>query len=223
VHSGGPPALAHGTKPNGVAARLTLLATRPSGPVSEGQLILCMLQPCTSIIKEVRLDVTAAIRLHQLIVHRLDLHLKMVVLLEELLVALLNVLDGAVLLLNPVVVLLQAHTLEGASRRGLLNQGAHVLGVACRECPTRVVSLTLGVANGGQALTPNCVALIPDGEQGNGGAVEARQVALTKLHEGLVGNPIQSIIDVITLSRGEPSHHARVGRVSQDVHVDLAT
>jgi hypothetical protein len=65
-----------------------------------------------------------------------------------------------------------------------------MLDVACRECPTCVVSRTLGVTNGGQALTLHCVALIPNGEQGNGSAVEARLVALTKLHEGLVGSPL---------------------------------
>jgi hypothetical protein len=46
-------------------------------------------------------------------------------------------------------------------------------------------------------------------------------VALTKLHEVLVGNPLQSVIEFITRSRGEQSRHARVGGVSQDVHVDL--
>jgi hypothetical protein len=65
-----------------------------------------------------------------------------------------------------------------------------VLGIACRERPTRVVSQTLGVVNGGQALTPRCVALISNGEQGNGGAIEAWQVVLTKLREGLVGSPL---------------------------------
>jgi hypothetical protein len=75
-----------------------------------------------------------------------------------------------------------------------------VLGVACREYPTRIVSLALRVTNGGQALTPNCVALVPNGKQGNDGAVKARQVALTKLQEGLVGNPLQSVVVVITLS-----------------------
>jgi hypothetical protein len=52
--------------------------------------------------------------------------------------------------------------LIGASHCDLLKQGAHVLGVACRESPTRVVSLMLEVADGGQALTPNCVALVSD-------------------------------------------------------------
>jgi hypothetical protein len=49
-----------------------------------------------------------------------------------------------------------------------------VLGIACRECPPRLVSRTLRVANGGQALTPRYIALILDGEQGNGGADEAQ-------------------------------------------------
>jgi hypothetical protein len=85
-----------------------------------------------------------------------------------------------------------------------------------------MVSRTLGVTNGSQALTPCCVALVLDGEQGNGGAYEARQVALKKLREGFVGSPLQSVIEVIARSRGESSRHARVGGVSQDIHVDLA-
>jgi hypothetical protein len=65
-----------------------------------------------------------------------------------------------------------------------------VLGVACHECPTRVVGRKLGVANGGHALTSHRVALVPNGEQGGGDIAEDRQVALTELHEGLVGNPL---------------------------------
>jgi hypothetical protein len=84
-----------------------------------------------------------------------------------------------------------------------------------------VVSQTRGVTNDGQALTPRCVALILDGEEGNDGADEAWQVVLTKLHEGLVGSPLQSVIQVITRSHGEPGRHARVGGVSRDIHVDL--
>jgi hypothetical protein len=74
--------------------------------LGDGQLILCVLQPCTGVFKEVRLDIVATIRPHQLIVQRIDLCLKTVVLLEELSVALLDVLDGAVLLLHPIIVLL---------------------------------------------------------------------------------------------------------------------
>jgi hypothetical protein len=158
--------------------------------LGDGQLIMSVLQPCTSVIKEVRLDVAAMVHPHQLIVQLLDTRLKTVVLLEELSVALLDVPDNAVLFLHPVIILLQAQELEGASRHDLLKQGAHVLSVACRERPTSMVSLMLGVAYGRQALTPNCIALIPDGEQGNGCAIEARQVAHTKLHEGLMGNPL---------------------------------
>jgi hypothetical protein len=96
-----------------------------------------------------------------------------------------------------------------------------VLGVACRERPTHMVSRMLWVTNDGQALTPRCVALVPDGEQGNSGVVEVGQVALTKLREGLVGSPLQSVIEVVSRSRGERSRHARVGGVSQDVNMDL--
>jgi hypothetical protein len=47
-------------------------------------------------------------------------------------------------------------------------------------------------------------------------------VALIELHEGLVGSPLQSVVEVITSSRGKPSRHGQVGGVSQNVHVDLA-
>jgi hypothetical protein len=46
-------------------------------------------------------------------------------------------------------------------------------------------------------------------------------VALTELHEGLVGNPLQGVVEVIAGGRGELGRHARVRRVSRDVHVDL--
>jgi hypothetical protein len=58
------------------------------------------------VVKEVRLDVVATVRPHQLVIQRLDLRFKTMVLLEELLVALLDILDSAVLFLHPVVVLL---------------------------------------------------------------------------------------------------------------------
>jgi hypothetical protein len=44
---------------------------------------------------------------------------------------------------------------------------------------------------------------------------------LTKLCEGLVGSPLQSVIEVVTPSHGKPSHHGRVGRVCWNVHMDL--
>jgi hypothetical protein len=109
-----------------------------------------------------------------------------------------------------------------ARRCDLLKQGAHVLGVACAKRPPRMVGRELGVADGGHALTPHRVALIPSWEQGNGGVTENRQVALTELREGLVGSPLESVVEVITPSRGKPSRHGRVGGVSQNVHTDLA-
>jgi hypothetical protein len=36
-----------------------------------------------------------------------------------------------------------------------------------------------------------------------------------------MGSALQGVIEVITGGPGEPSRHAWVGRVSQDVHVDL--
>jgi hypothetical protein len=111
--------------------------------------------------------------------------------------------------------------LVGNNHRDLLEHGAHVLGIACRERPPRVVCRTLGVARSGQALTPCRVALNLDGEQGNGGTGKARHVALIELREGLVGSHLQGVIEVIAGGCGEPGRHAWVGRVSQDIHVDL--
>jgi hypothetical protein len=127
-----------------------------------------------------------------------------------------------VLILHLVGILLQVDVLVGTSRHDLLKQRAHVLAVACHERPTHVVGRKLGVANDGHTLTPHRVALIPNGEQGDGGAVEAQQVMLTELHEGLVGSALQSVIEVVAPSCGEPSHHAWVAGVSWDVNVDLA-
>jgi hypothetical protein len=55
-----------------------------------------VLQSSAGVIEVIGLDVTAAINPHQLIVQLLDACLKAGVLLEKLLVALLNVLDGTV-------------------------------------------------------------------------------------------------------------------------------
>jgi hypothetical protein len=74
--------------------------------LGDGQLVLSVLQLCTSTVKEVRLDAPAAVCPHQLIVQLLDTCLKAVVLLEKLSVALLDVLDKAVLVLHLVIVLL---------------------------------------------------------------------------------------------------------------------
>jgi hypothetical protein len=49
-----------------------------------------------------------------------------------------------------------------------------VLGIACRERSPRMVTRTLRVIHDSQALTTRRVALVLDGEQGNGGADEAR-------------------------------------------------
>jgi hypothetical protein len=97
-----------------------------------------------------------------------------------------------------------------------------VLSVACSKRPTRMVGRKLGVVDGGHVLTPHRVTLILNGEQSNGGVTENRQVVLTELREGLVGSPLQSVIEVVTPSHCKPSHHGQVGGVSQNVHMDLA-
>jgi hypothetical protein len=117
------------------------------------------------IIKIVGLEVTAVISPHQLIIRLSDACFKTGVLLKKLSVTLLNVLDGAVLDLHLADVLLQARAQVSARRYDLLKQGAHVLGVACRERPTRMVSRKLGVANGGHALTPHRVGLVLNGSK----------------------------------------------------------
>jgi hypothetical protein len=98
--------------------------------------------------------------------------------------------------------------------RDHLKQGAHVRGVACGKRPTRMVGRKLRVTDGGHASTPHHVLLIPNGEQGNGGVTENRQVALIELREGLVGSPLQSVVEVITSSRGKLSHHGQFDGVS---------
>jgi hypothetical protein len=84
-----------------------------------------------------------------------------------------------------------------------------------------MVGRKLGVTHGSHMLTPHRIALVPNEEQGNGGVAENRQVALTELREGLVGSPLQSIVEVVTLNRGKPSHQGRDGGVSRNVHMDL--
>jgi hypothetical protein len=70
-------------------------------------------------------------------------------------------------------------------------------------------------------LAPHRIALVLNREQGVGGVDKVRQVALTELCEGLVGSPLQCVVEVITSDRGEPGRHARVRRVSRDIQVDL--
>jgi hypothetical protein len=74
----------------------------------DDQLILSMMQPCTSVVKEVSLEIIATISPHQLIVQLLDTFLMVVVLLKEHSIALLDVFDEAILGRHLVVILLQA-------------------------------------------------------------------------------------------------------------------
>jgi hypothetical protein len=166
-----------------------------------GQLVLSVLQPGAGVVKEVRLDIATVIGPRQLVVQLLDPRLQTVGHLKELFVTLLDVLDEAVFGLHLVGVLLQAEALVSTGRGGLLKQGAWVLGIACHERPTQVVGRKLGVTNGSHALTPHCIALVPNGEQIDGDAVEARRVALTELHEGLVGGPLHGVVEVIASIR----------------------
>jgi hypothetical protein len=73
-----------------------------------GQLVLSVLQSGADVIEVVGLKVMIAISPHQLIVQLLDTRLKAGILLKKLSVALLNVLDSAVLSLHLTGALLQA-------------------------------------------------------------------------------------------------------------------
>jgi hypothetical protein len=179
-----------------------------------GQLVLSMLQSGAGVVEVIGLEVMAAINPHQLIIQLLVAHLQKEVPLKELSVALLNVLDGAVLGLHLAGALLQAEAQVSDHRCDLLKQRAHVLGIACRERPTRMVGWKLGVTDGSHALTPHRIALISNRKQGNGSVAEDWQVALTELREGLVGSPLQSVIEVVPLSYGKPSRHGQVSGVS---------
>jgi hypothetical protein len=190
--------------------------------LGSNQLILSVLQSGTGVIEVVSLEVAVAISPYQLITQLPDARLQVGVLLQKLLFALLDVLDDAVLGLHLIGALLQTEAQVSARRCDLLKQGAHVLGVAYGKRPTRMVGQKLRVADGGHALTPHRVALVLNGKQGDGGVTENWQVALTELREGLVGSPLQSVIEVVSPSRGKPSRHGRVGGVSQNVHMDLA-
>jgi hypothetical protein len=71
-----------------------------------GQLILSVLQSDEGVVNEVGLEVTAVISPHQLVVQLLDTCLKVGILLEKLSIALLDVLEDAVLGLHLTGVLL---------------------------------------------------------------------------------------------------------------------
>jgi hypothetical protein len=170
-----------------------------------------VLQSGTSVVEVISLEVAAAISPHQLIIQLPDARLQAGVLLQKLSVGLLNVLYDTVLSLHLIGALLQTKVQVSARRCDLLKQGAHVLDVTCDKRPTRMVGRKHGVADGGHALTPHRVTLVPNGEQGNGGVTENWQMVLTELREGLVGNPLQSVIEVVT--RAVVNQAAMVGSV----------
>jgi hypothetical protein len=189
--------------------------------LGSNQLVLGVLQSGTGVVEVISLEVTTAISPHQLITQLPDACLQAGVLLQKLSIALLDVLDNAVLGLHLIDALLQTEAQVSTRCHDLLKQRAHVLGVACGKRPTRMVGQRLGVTDGGHTLTPYRVALILNGKQGNGGVTENRQVALTELRESLVGSPLQSVVEIVTPSRGKPSRHGWVGGVSRNVHIDL--
>jgi hypothetical protein len=162
--------------------------------LGSGQLALSVLQSGWGVIEVIGLEITTTISPHQLIIQLPDARFQAGVLLQKLSVTLLDVLDDTVLGLHLTGTLLQTEAQVSTCRCDLLKQGAHVLDVACDKRPIRMVGQKLGVTDGGHVLTPHRVALILNGEQGNGGVTENWQLALTELREGLVGSPLQSVI-----------------------------
>jgi hypothetical protein len=73
--------------------------------------------------------------------------------------------------LQQVFIILQTEARVSTRCHGLLKQRAHVLGVACDKRPTRMVGRKIRV-DGGHALTPHRVDLVPNEEQGIGGVTE---------------------------------------------------
>jgi hypothetical protein len=159
------------------------LPTRPSRSSVSNQLNLSVLQPGAGVIEVVSIEVAAAISPHQLITQLPDACLQVGVLLQKLSIALLDVLDDTVLGLQLIGTLLQTEAQESARRCDLLKQGAHVLGVACSKHPTRMVGQKHGVTEGGHALTPHCVALIPNGKQDDDGVAEWTMTRLSVLRD----------------------------------------
>jgi hypothetical protein len=74
--------------------------------LGSNQLVLGVLQLGTGVVEVISLEVAAAISPHQLITQLLDAHLQAGVLLQKLSVALLDVLDNAVLGLHLIGALL---------------------------------------------------------------------------------------------------------------------
>jgi hypothetical protein len=93
--------------------------------LGSNQLIMSVLQSGTGVIEVIRLKVAAAISPHQLITQLPDARLQAAVLLQKLSVALLDVLDDAVLSLHLIGALLQTEAQVSTRRCDLLKQGAH--------------------------------------------------------------------------------------------------
>jgi hypothetical protein len=121
--------------------------------LGSNQLILSVLQSGTGVIEVISLEVATAISPHQLITQLPNALLQVGVLLQKLSVALLDVLDDAVLALHLIGALLQTEAQVGTRRCDLLKQGAHVLGVdESHGAPTEIPS-PIGSALRTQATT----------------------------------------------------------------------
>jgi hypothetical protein len=93
-----------------------------------GQLVLSVLQSGVGVIEVIDLEVTAAISPHQLVIQFLDARLKAGILLKELSVALLIVIDDAVLSLHLAGILLKTEAQVSArfSEAGSSRAGSSV-------------------------------------------------------------------------------------------------
>jgi hypothetical protein len=185
--------------------------------LGSNQLILSVLQSGMSVNEVVSLEVMAAIGPHQLITQLPNARLQAGILLQKLSIALLDVLDDVVLDLHLIGALLQMEAQVSARHCDLLKQGRELMCWARRAVSAQPA---WWVRNSGSPMvvTRSLHTALPLFRTRS----KARAVALTELREGLVGSPLQSVVDVVTPSRGKPSRHGRVSGVSPNVHMDLA-
>jgi hypothetical protein len=89
--------------------------------------------------------------------------------------------------------------------------------ITCMERRLRLIT------GGFHAPLPSLIVLVLDGEQGNGGVDAVHEVLLTKHHECLACDHLQSVAHVVSSGRRGSSHPARLLGVERNVNADLTT
>jgi hypothetical protein len=98
----------------------------------------------------------------------------------------------------------------------------HVLSIQSGHCITCMKHQLCLITGGFHSPPPSLIALVPDGEQGNGSVGGVQKVLLTKHLERLVCYHLQRVAHVMPAVRHGPSHLARLLRVERDVKANLA-